>query len=459
MGDVENEVLCDSEALEAAASAVRLLEGDNANMFAEYLEQGLVELCGTDDQGYSWLILASHFNALGCLKILLDAGVDPDWVASDGSTALVVACIAGHRRVAQTLLAYGASPNAIRGSPTSRRHISLAPVFFTAQEGHVGMLLDLLDYRADPNVLVCKATPLYIAVQENHPQIVKLLLKTGADPNLPTKQLSATPLVMAVHRRRPAILKWLLERGADPNWVTERGTTPLLAAIDRKNTSAIPILLEYGASIVVGCRYGGSGVYSHSLIRATNQGKHVGTCGCGLGVVEAVLAAGDTEVARQIVSFSCSKAPSRSRSPSKSDASNSTCCPGFTMGAGAAAAASAEAGTCAGAGAGSPLASKIPTDVECTLQTEKAQHFAVISRLRAWLAGEHAARPTVVSSNMNTNNPFGRVSTTSSSLSFLSSIPPSSAAAATAAPTTSATTSTTSPTTTTSTTSQATVIP
>jgi hypothetical protein len=104
---------------------------------------------------------------------------DPDGLnrlASDGFTALQLACFFGQAEVALHLLAAGADPHAV------------------AQN-------------------VMKIQPLHAAVANGNIQIVRALLERGADPNA-RQQDDFTPLMAALQRKNEALIEVLREYGA-----------------------------------------------------------------------------------------------------------------------------------------------------------------------------------------------------------------------------------------------------
>jgi ankyrin repeat protein len=66
-------------------------------------------------------VFAVRANALESIKVLLDAGSDVNKTMADGTSAMVIAIINGHYKLARFLLDIGADPNVadLRGEPHS----------------------------------------------------------------------------------------------------------------------------------------------------------------------------------------------------------------------------------------------------------------------------------------------------------------------------------------------------
>ena len=164
-------------------------------------------------EGRSALYLAAMQPAgAPIVRILLDAGADPNLPTIVGVTPLFPAMVASLES-AQLLLAKGANPNAK-----------------TAQGG----------------------TPLMSAANSGNPKAVALLLAKGVDVNARTKR-GETALANAANEGSFESVNMLLEKGADPNTVDYRGYTPLMHAAynDAVSADLIRLLLAKGAKIDV----------------------------------------------------------------------------------------------------------------------------------------------------------------------------------------------------------------
>lgn len=126
------------------------------------------------------IIAAEHGNdpekTASLMKLLVEAGADPNLATSNRNTALRAGIQAADAAAVQALLALGADPNlsTARGSP-------LAAASATGDCDIISTLLEAgadLGYEAKDGT-----TALLAAVRENRQQAVKLLLRNGADPS------------------------------------------------------------------------------------------------------------------------------------------------------------------------------------------------------------------------------------------------------------------------------------
>ncbi len=102
----------------------------------------------------------------------------------DSSHALANAAEASNRCMLNFLLLLGANPN-----ENSRR----SPLHVAAARGYSGIIRDLLNAGANPNIADgYNRTPLHEAVTSHQDDAVEILLKHGADPQIREKGISLT---------------------------------------------------------------------------------------------------------------------------------------------------------------------------------------------------------------------------------------------------------------------------
>jgi ankyrin repeat protein len=136
--------------------------------------------------------------------ILRDDPAVLDAYASDGFTALGLACFFGHADAAALLLARGADPN--RASDNDMR---VAPLHSAAAGGHRPIVRMLLDRGADP--LAAQEggfTALHSAAQNGDAPLVELLLAHGAQPNALTDD-GKTPRDLALEEGHDGVAELL----------------------------------------------------------------------------------------------------------------------------------------------------------------------------------------------------------------------------------------------------------
>jgi len=146
----------------------------------------------------------SRRGAVADLQEVLRAGVKPDqFLAYDGSTALVIASRSGHGTCVQELLTFGASPE------------------LRTEDG---------------------STVLHHAVSGGSTQAVMACLKAGVTVNEPNED-GVTPVILAAHYGKDEIVKVLFEAKADINASADGWGT----ALDSANGKAIEVLEQFGA--------------------------------------------------------------------------------------------------------------------------------------------------------------------------------------------------------------------
>ena len=169
-----------------------------------------------DAGGFTPLLFAARHGDGGSVRLLLDAGADANDAAADGNSALVVAAMSGHARLAEMLLARGADPNAA-GAGYTALHAAVL-------RADSRLVRALLAHGADPNAPLTRGTP----VPRWTYQYVLTLREKGA-----------TPFLLAVKYLEPEIARRLAAAGADPLATFEDGTTALMAAVGLGMSRAI----------------------------------------------------------------------------------------------------------------------------------------------------------------------------------------------------------------------------
>ncbi len=239
--------------------------------------------------GNTALMFAVREGALAAAQRLAAAGADVDDADAWGVSALVLAAHAGHREVAEFLLAEGADPSA-DDAGFSALHIAV-------MRRDAGLAGALLTHGADPNVrlrtwtptrrasrdfhfwpALVGATPFWLAARLGEPDLMRLLARHGADPRfvhhadyVPSRrgirrQEATTALMAALgmgggrrlrawvpaaegepETRALATVQAAVELGADVNAADLDGRTALDAATDWTYETVIEYLVEHGA--------------------------------------------------------------------------------------------------------------------------------------------------------------------------------------------------------------------
>jgi len=198
------------------------------------------------DSGESPLHGVASVGNVRAVKVLLEAGADPNTRDNNGNSPLHRAASSGSGETVKVLLEAGADPNAHGNDKSSPLHLAMS--------GGSGVVVKLLlEAGADPNAhnLHLGNTPLHshVAVKrKGSAEIVKLLLEAGADVNARNK-LTRTPLFQAAGSGNGEAVKLLLKAGADADARDQFGVSPLHRAADQTNGKVAKLLLEAGAEV------------------------------------------------------------------------------------------------------------------------------------------------------------------------------------------------------------------
>ncbi len=177
------------------------------------------------------LLAAARDGQVEVVRSLLEDGANVNAARGDGLTALHLAAEAGHRAVAEALVAAGAAVDA------GTRIGGYTPLQMAARGGHGGVALHLLEAGADPNARTTNSgvTALHLAAGATGGEpAVAALLDHGADPNARESSAGQTPLIFAAAANRAAAVTALLAAGADPGITTTVVDVLPALALDRE---------------------------------------------------------------------------------------------------------------------------------------------------------------------------------------------------------------------------------
>lgn len=192
----------------------------------------------------SYLTVAADRNNLDAVKLLINKGANPQDIDGVNSSALVAAAYKSEE-ITKILLDNGADPSSVGCGDNSCTALSQAVL--SGNEATVKLLVDkgaVVKDGKDGNSLSLEQ-----AVYRSNPDLIKLLVNAGADPN--QKGSWNHSLLVSVVKRYDVnlpTLKALLEAGAKPN--EEDGNSLALSEVVRyrQNSEAVELLLKHGAN-------------------------------------------------------------------------------------------------------------------------------------------------------------------------------------------------------------------
>lgn len=210
------------------------------------------------------IVKATQYGILPRCKELVEAGYDIRTPDAENITLLHWAAINNRLDIARYYISMGAVVDVLGGD------LMATPMHWAIREGHLPMVVLLMQYGADPNVRDAEGcAAIHVAVQCNHTNIVAYLIAKGVDPDLydangktplmwatwrtfgidPTRTLLSmhasvnlqdrtqrnSPLHYACMSQNSNVLSALVNSGADLETKNERGETPLDIARQKKN--------------------------------------------------------------------------------------------------------------------------------------------------------------------------------------------------------------------------------
>ena len=187
-----------------------------------------------------------------------------DWGAtasSDGSTALMHACVSGNSALVTAILAR-VPPSVVNATAKN----GASALFLASQHGHTAVVELLLgvsgvdvnavgarqssnspDHRSAPSRRPVDATPLFVACENGHTAVVTTLLRGGAaGVNIERGRDGVTPLHAAVRGCWPDIVEMLLTESARTATAAANGFSPLLEAVVAGDARQVELLISVG---------------------------------------------------------------------------------------------------------------------------------------------------------------------------------------------------------------------
>ncbi|XP_078590110.1 dynein axonemal heavy chain 12-like [Branchiostoma floridae x Branchiostoma japonicum] len=204
------------------------------------------------------LLTAAQCGRQQDIETLLGQGVDVNWQASDGCTALHLAAQYDQLACLQVLLQGGADANRttaggqLQGGADANRTTAggQLPLHLAAEAGHDRCVDLLCPATSKEAVNKCPESPFHSAVAGRHVGCIKLLATAGFNPDtLPMDGKGKTgnsALHGAVIRKDRDCVEELLQSGADPNL---DHPSVLCEAIKQRDLELMRLLIQHGADV------------------------------------------------------------------------------------------------------------------------------------------------------------------------------------------------------------------
>ena len=213
---------------------------DNTEMVKLLLEKGKADPNIQNSVKYTALMYAGRNDTI--CQLLINNGADVDMTNIYTETAFFCASVVGNTKAVKTLI-----PLVCPGMIMMQDHCGCTPLYVASQEGHIGVVEQLLKAKANPNIAANDGrTPLYTASEKGHIGVVEQLLKAKAESNISANN-GKTPLHAASCNGHSQIVQRFLQEQVDPNIADDEGITPLYLASQEGRMDVVEKLLQAGA--------------------------------------------------------------------------------------------------------------------------------------------------------------------------------------------------------------------
>ncbi|KAG1936401.1 ankyrin repeat and SOCS box protein [Pimephales promelas] len=195
------------------------------------------------------LMIAVRGRHLDCVRILLEAGADPDISNKNKETPLYKACEQECVGTVQLLLACGASTLLqARAAVDARNADDVTPAIEAARHGRTEALAYLIRNGAGVNLHTCDGnTALTEACRHGHEETVKLLIQHHADANKPCSA-GLLPLHIASQHGHEQIVSLLLPVSSRVR-LRESGVSPLHLSAEHNQLNTLRVLIRSGCDV------------------------------------------------------------------------------------------------------------------------------------------------------------------------------------------------------------------
>ena len=209
------------------------------------------------------LMIACVNQDLEMVKLLLDAGANPDIANEEGTTALFAAAYIDTElgtKIVKLLLNSGAHANTAR----IEGETPLLQAIIRNQESAIL----ILQAGANPNAInKDNLSVLHLAAQNGHLEIVERIIAEGqVDLNIVDNDKAQAPIHSAVHNKRYNIVEVLADAGVNLNIKNKEGCGVIGEAIKNNDSQMVKLLLAKGADPNISLKVAGANIEVSPLI-------------------------------------------------------------------------------------------------------------------------------------------------------------------------------------------------
>jgi len=216
----------------------------HTDLLRRLLEQNADPLACSNDHATA-LHIASAYGRAGVIEVLLDSGVPLQAQEATGASALFLACKHGHAHVAELLLEHSASVN-------MECNNGLTPIMASSKGGYEFISRLLIDRGASIDQQdKTGRTSLHMAASAGHVDVCKYLISAGAHLEIKEFQNENTSLHLAADAGSRETMSLLLAAGASVDPCNAQNVTPLMFAARGGFSTAVRVLLDNGANVVL----------------------------------------------------------------------------------------------------------------------------------------------------------------------------------------------------------------
>ena len=251
----------EKQAPTAGPKIIECIKNGDFACTSEFLSTG-GKAKAVDERGSPLLIMASEMKSATVVRLLLNAGADPNDAGSGDATPLCRAALFGRKEIAQVLLDAGAKADvicdsdhgdsalmeAIRGAMFNEWPLELREAVFNPEE-----LRDSAENEKEGEENVAKVREILAASTDDYLEIAHMLLARGVDVNVVAKcEAGESALMYTLMAANVEMVRTLLAHGAD---VTKE--SPLIDAFreiemefSRAKSMRLPALSRQQAAMI-----------------------------------------------------------------------------------------------------------------------------------------------------------------------------------------------------------------